>query len=75
MPTSSIQLDLAFSYSLAAFSAVKRSLEYTHGSAFTDAFIKEHENAVRRAVRTSLCGRDKDALQRGLALLKRSYLT
>jgi hypothetical protein len=75
MPTSTIQLDIAFSYSLAAASAVKRSLERTHGRDFAEAFIKEHQDTMARAVRTSLCGRDEGEVQRDIALLKRSYRT
>lgn len=75
MPTSVIQLDITYTYSLAATSAVRRSLEATHGREFANAFIKEHQNALGRAVRVSLCGRDGKALRHGLALLERSYRT
>jgi hypothetical protein len=73
MSASTIQLDTAFCYTLAAASAVRRSLELTHGEAFADAFLKEHQNAFRRAVRTSLCGRDWYAVKHALESLKRSY--
>lgn len=75
MPTTTIQLDIAYTYSLAATAALRQSLETTHGSEFADAFIKEHQNAIGRAVRVTLCGRDHAAVRQRIALLKRSYHT
>ncbi|QJD89896.1 hypothetical protein HH213_07155 [Duganella dendranthematis] len=75
MPTSAIQLDTAYTYSLAATAALRQLLETTHGSEFADAFIKEHQNAIGRAVQLTLCGRDDAAVRQRIALLKRSYHT
>lgn len=73
MKESNIKLDIGTAYSIAAASAVRRSLEQTHGGEFANAFFEDHQDAFRRAVRTSLCSREETNIHRTVALLKQSY--
>jgi hypothetical protein len=43
--------------SLAAVAALRASLAESHGSAFADAFVADHIDAIRRAAKRRLNGR------------------
>nr|WP_315256594.1 hypothetical protein [uncultured Duganella sp.] len=68
-----IQLDASFAYQQAAMHAIHRALIMTHGSAFADAFIHEHHQAVTKAARTRVCGRSEAAVASEAQHLDRAY--
>jgi len=58
-----IQLDAVIVYQQAAMRAIHCALTESHGNAFADAFLHEHQHAVTKAVKTRLCGHSEAWLQ------------